>query len=254
MKINQLNRFQAFGGHLLGSVLVGLCSAALVFLVWYPWPFSFATGVTAIFVLLLSVDVIIGPCITLIVFNPAKKELKRDLTIVLLLQIGALLYGLHIVQIERPVYYVFGVDRFDLVYASDLTPENLAQVTDARFKTAPLTGPELVAAYIPGSDKERNEILFNAMARGEDLPQLPQYYVPYAERKQQVLDKAQPLDKLKPFNSARESEISSLIEKYSSIKEGVGFLPLRGKVEDLAVIVRKDSAEILEIKDLKPWE
>lgn len=253
MKIAQLNRFQAFGGHLLGSAFVALCFAALVFFVWYPWPFSFATGITAILLLLLAVDVVIGPIITLIVFNPAKKELKRDLAIVLLLQIGALLYGLHVVYIARPVYYVFGVNRFDLVYANDLTPENLEQVTDARYKTAPLDGPELVAAYIPESEV-RSIILFNAMTRGEDLPQLPQYYVPYAERKKQVLEQARPLEELKPFNEERGAEVLALIEKYRSIQEGVGFLPLKGKAEDLAVIVRKDSAEILEIKDLKPWK
>lgn len=253
MKINQINRLQAFGGHLLGSVFVGLCSAALVFLVWYPWPLPVATGVTAIFVILLSVDVVIGPCITLIVFNPAKKELKRDLTIVLLLQVGALLYGMHTVFIARPVYYVFNVDRFDLVYGNDLTPEKLDKVTDQRFKSHSILRPEVIAAQAPDTGEKRNKVLFSALAGGDDLPQLPQYYVPYAEQKKQVLERVHPLDELKPFNKERGDEISALIGKYALIKDGVGFLPLRGKVEDLTVIVSKDSAEVLEIVDLKPW-
>lgn len=250
----KINRYQAFGTHLIGSIFVGLCSAALVFLMWYPWPLPAATGVTTIFVILLSVDVVIGPCITLIVFNPAKKELKRDLAIVLLLQIGALLYGMHAVFAARPVYYVFNNDRFDLVYANDLTPEKMDKVADARFKSAPLWRPEFVAARLPGNTQARNEVLFSALAGGDDLPQLPQYYVPYAEQKAQVLERIHPLEDLKPFNKERGDEIKALIDKYGSIKEGVGFLPLRGKVEDLTVIVQRGSATVLEIKDLKPWQ
>ena len=254
MKINQINRFQAFGGHLLGSTIVGLFSSVLVFLIWYPWPLPAATGVTTVFVILLAVDVVIGPCITLIVFNPAKKELKRDLLIVLLLQVSALLYGIHTVFIARPVYYVFNKDRFDLVYANDLTSEKLDKVTDARFRSAPMLWPEVIAARTPDSTEARNEILFSAIGGGDDLPQLPQYYVPYADEKQQVQEHLRPLEELKAFNKDRGEDSAALIGKYASIKEGVGFLPLRGKVEDLTAIVRKDSAEVLEINDFKPWQ
>ena len=250
----QINRYHAFSFHLLVSIGIGFCSAALVFLLWYPWPLPVATGVTAIFLILLSVDVIIGPCITLIVFNPAKKELKRDLTIVALLQIGALFYGMHTVFVARPVYYVFNADRFDLVYANDLSQEKLDKVSDPRFKSLPFLRPKIIAAKTPTTSKERNEVLFSAAAGGDDLPQLPQYYVPYTEQIQQVLERIRPLDELKSFNKAREGDISALTEKYASAGKGVGFLPLRGKVEDLTVIVSKDSAEVLEILDLKPWQ
>ena len=249
----KINRFQAFGGHLFGSFVVALLCAALVFLVWYRWPLPVATGVAGIFAVLLAVDVVIGPCITLVVFNPAKKELKFDLAVVLILQISALLYGLHAVYIARPVYMVFNSDRFDLVYANDLNEEKLNKVTDKRFRSVPLWGTEAVGAAMPEDAKVRNEILFAAVAGGDDLPQLPQFYVPYADMKKQVQARIQPLEKLETFNKERASEVSVLISTYGSIKEGVGFLPLRGKVKDLTVIVRKDSAEVLAIKDLKPW-
>jgi F0F1-type ATP synthase assembly protein I len=133
----KLNRYQAFATHLVGSVAVALCSAALVFLVWYPDKLPQATGVTNIFLMLLAIDVLVGPVVTLIVFNTAKKELKRDLLIVLLLQLGALAYGLHAVFIARPAYSVFSVDRFELVLANDLTDDKLKKVTDARYKSPP---------------------------------------------------------------------------------------------------------------------
>jgi hypothetical protein len=252
-----ITRYQAFTRHLTGSITIGICCAALVFLVWYPWPLPIATGVTTIFLILLAVDVTIGPCITLIVFNPAKKErkeLRRDIAIVLLLQIGALLYGIHTVFIARPVYYVFNADRFDLVYANDLTTEKLDKVVNAAFKSLPLLHPEVIGAKRPGTPEERNKVLFSAISGGDDLPQLPEYYVPYADLKQDALIHIRPLEDIKPFNKDRESELASLIGKYASRQGGVGFLPLRGKVEDLTVIVGKDAAEVLEVVNFKPWQ
>lgn len=245
-----MNRFRAFGVHLSGSILIGLCAAALVFLVWYPAPLPAATGVAGIFLLLLTVDVVTGPCITFIVFNPAKKELKRDLTIVVLLQLSALCYGLYTVSVARPVYYIFNVDRFDLVFANDLSPEKLAKVGDARFQSIPLFGPQFAAAVEPTDLKERNDVLFNAADGGDDFAQVPKYYVPYADRKAQVLAHLKPLDGLRTFNPAREADVTVLVSKHA----GAGYLPIRGKTADLTAIVSRGSAEVLEIVELKPWQ
>ena len=249
----KLNRYQAFGLHLLGSVSVAFFSSALVFLVWYRWPLAAATGVTEIFAMLLAIDVVIGPCVTLIVFNPKKKKLKYDLAIVTVLQIAALLYGLHAVFIARPVYLVFNADRFDLVYANDLTVEKLRTVTDPRFKSIPLFGAKVVAAQSPDDVKARNKILFNALQGGDDLPQLPQYYVPYVDEKIQVQKRIHSLEELKSFNKDDKKKIEAIMEKYASIQGGIGFLPLKGKTKDLTVIVRRDSVAVIEVADLKPW-
>jgi len=60
------------------------------------------------------VDVILGPLITLTVFNRSKprSELVRDLTVVGLIQLAALGYGLWTVFVARPVHLVFEYDRF----------------------------------------------------------------------------------------------------------------------------------------------
>ena len=249
----KLNRYQAFSTHLMGSVAVALCSAALVFLVWYPDKLPRATGVTNIFLMLLAVDVVVGPIITLIVFNTAKKELKRDLVIVLLLQLCALAYGLHAVFIARPVYAVFSVDRFELAYANDLTDEKLQKVTDAHFKTPPVFGPEYISARRPGTSKERIDIAMGAVAGGDDVAQLPQFYAPYAEAKDLVLKRLEPIEKLRQFNKDKGPELDELMRKYAGRAGGVGYLPMRGKVQDLTVIVARDSAAVLESRDFNPW-
>lgn len=249
----KLNRYQASGSHLLGSMVVALCSTTLVFLVWYPGRLAQASGVTDIFLMLLAVDVIVGPFITLVVFNPAKKELKRDLLIVLLLQIAALLYGLHAVFVARPVYEVFSVDRFELVFANDLTDEKLAKVTAAQFKTVPLLGPKVIAARRPETSKERMAIALSAVSGGDDVAQLPEHYVPYAEARNLVVQRLQPLEKLRDFNKDDVARVDALVKRYAARSGGVGYLPMRGKVRDVTVVIGRDSGDVLETLLLNPW-
>ena len=249
----RFNRYQASGAHLLGSVGIGLVSAAAVFLMWYPGPLAAATGVTDIFLMLLAVDVVIGPFITLIVFNPAKKELKRDLSIVLLLQMAALLYGLHAVFIARPAYMVFNVDRFDLIYANELTDEKLATARDAQFKTVPVFGPQTIAARRPDSKKERSDLMFGSLAGGDDLHQMPQYYEPYANQTAGIVARLVPMEKLQDFNKSDASALSALKQKYAGRAVGIGYLPVKGRVKDLTAVIARDSAQVLELTTLRPW-
>lgn len=253
MKSPQVNRFHAFGWHLLVSLCVALLSAMLVFLLLYPGPLALASGVRDIYLLLLLVDVVLGPVITLIVFNPKKKELRRDLAVVVVVQLAALLYGLHAVYIARPVYVVFSMDRFDLVFANDFTEEKLAKVTKTDYQSLPLLGPEVIAARRPDDTKARNELLFGSLSGGDDLPQLPQYYLPYLEQKVDVLKRSQPLAVLKQFNQDKSSTVDTLVNKYAATKIDVAYLPLKGKVRDLVVIVNRNTGKVLEMVDLMPW-
>jgi len=247
------NRYQAFGTHLLGSTVVALISAALVFLVWYPVPLSAAMGVTAIFLILLGVDVVIGPVITLIVFDPAKKELRRDLAIVLLLQVSALLYGMHAVFIARPAFVVFNVDRFDVISANDLTEEGLAKAQDPELRNVPLWGPRTIAALRPQSREARNDLMFGALAGGEDLHQKPQYWAQYAPQRTDVVARLQPMEKLRSLNKDDADRVASLESKYAKYPGGIGFLAVKGKVKDLAAIVSRESGQVLEMAPLNPW-
>ena len=228
-------------------------SAALVFLLWYPGALASATGVTEIFLIILAVDVAVGPLITLIVFNLKKPELRRDLMIVLILQLAALFYGLHAVFAARPVYLVFAADRFDLVYANELTPEKLAKVQDPRFQSVPLGRPQLIAAKRPDDKQARADILFGALAGGDDLPQLPQYYVPLQNEKAAMLDRLQQLDKLKEFNRDDADRVSQLMKSYEVRLDKVGFVPVRGKVKDLTAVIDRDSGKVLDVLPLQPW-
>ncbi|MGE6390963.1 hypothetical protein ACQKDP_10315 [Psychrobacter pacificensis] len=71
--------------------------------------------------MILIVDLISGSLSTLVVYKKHKKTLKMDLTIIALIQLSALSYGLYSVYEARPVFIAYVVDRFDLVRANDIS-------------------------------------------------------------------------------------------------------------------------------------
>ncbi len=149
-------RIKAFLIHLGISLVVAVAAMALVFGLWYPSPLHAALGVTGIFLLLLAVDVVLGPCLTLVVFKPGKKTLVMDLTAIALLQLSALAYGVWTVAEGRPAWLVFAVDRFELVRVLDIDERKLEQA-DLAYRQPSLLGPQWVAASNPVDSDERND-------------------------------------------------------------------------------------------------
>ena len=96
------DKIRAFGLHALLSTFAATLGILVVFGLWYPPPLNTASGVTRIFLIVLAVDVVLGPLLTFVVFKRGKKTLKFDLAIIATLQIAALCYGMWTVAQGRP--------------------------------------------------------------------------------------------------------------------------------------------------------
>lgn len=185
-------RLSAAAIHLAASLLMALLAAALVFAVWYPYPYSEVSGGRALFSLVVMVDVILGPLLTLAIFNRAKpvRELRRDIAVVVLIQVAALGYGLWTVFVARPVHLVFEVDRFRVVHAVDVVTELLPRAP-VELKKVPLFGRGLLAVRPFSSADESAEATIAAL-HGVDLAARPDLWQSYAAGAAQVRKTAKP--------------------------------------------------------------
>lgn len=105
---------QAMGTHLLFSLLLVLVGFALL-LMWYPaWLFWSDGGIQVLW-LLVGVDLILGPALTFVVYNPTKSVRERilDLSLIILIQLGAFGYGMYQAYDQRSLT-VWYDDTFDL--------------------------------------------------------------------------------------------------------------------------------------------
>jgi len=204
-------RLRAAGIHLLISLAIAALAAALVFGLWYPQPYPELSGGRELFLLVVSVDVVMGPLITLAIFNRKKpwKELRRDLAIVGLLQLAALGYGLWTVAVARPVHLVFEYNRFRVVHAIEVPEELIAQAPPG-ITPLPFTGPDVLSLRPFKDSKEQFDSTMAAVA-GVSLSARPDLWQPYATARDEVLKEAKPVLALRQRFAARAAEIDAAV-------------------------------------------
>lgn len=245
-------RLRAGGVHLLGSALLASLVTLLVFCVWYPAPLATAQGVSGIVLMLIAIDVVIGPMVTTLVFKRGKKGMLMDMIIIVSLQLAAMLYGVHTIFIARPALIVFNIDRFDVVAASEMQPEGLALARAQGGPGLPWFGPRVEGANLPTDQKQRNALLFSVVKGGPDIPQLAQWHVPYEQVRKEVIARAHPLLELKALNGMSDAEWQAFTADLQNGGQGLGYLPMRAKARDGAVIVDRHSAAVVKIVLLNP--
>lgn len=162
--------------HLLASVVVAATAALLVIKIWYPFPHWQASGGAALLQLLIAVDVVAGPVLTLVVFNRLKprNELHRDLAVIGVLQFSALMYGLFSVHQSRPLFMIHEVDRFVVVYASDLSAEARAE-SIKRFQSTSDGQLPLIGLRATKAGAERMDAILQAL-EGKDRSMRPEFW------------------------------------------------------------------------------
>jgi hypothetical protein len=240
-------RIRAFAIHFSLSCVVGLATLYLVFGVWYPKPLHSALGVTEIFVILLGVDVILGPLLTLMVYKTGKKSLRFDLAVIVFLQALAFAYGLFTVSEGRPVWLVFNFDHFEAVqsYQLDRRHQDSAR---PEFRREPWRGPAWAALRVGVSDEERKAAFEDALKEGVFVAERPEFYVPLREAKVQLQQRAKPLSELERLNE--QGRVSEILAAWP---DADAFLPMMAKVEPVTVLINKESANVVAIVPLKPW-
>lgn len=229
-------RSRAAGLHLLVSAVVAGLAAFLVFALWYPGPYRLLAGGQHLFVLLTGVDVVIGPLLTFVVFNRAKgrRHLRRDLAVIVLLQLLALGYGLHTMYVARPVAMVFEVDRFRLITAKDVHLVELPKALPA-YRDLPVTGPWLLGARVPAAGAEKNEALFMGVS-GIDVAQRPTFWRDYEEAKPRAVARSRPIGDLLAHHSARASEARRQLAEMHAAEDTARFLPVVARTNAVAVL------------------
>jgi hypothetical protein len=253
------DRIYAFLIHLSISFSVAVLVSLVVFYVWYPAPLHEAVGVTNIFLMLMSIDIIVGPIITFLVYKRGKPSLKFDLSTIAVLQMVALSYGVYNVYEGRPAFVVFNVDMFQVTRLIDVDASSLETAKKANNPVAVIGwSPNWVSAVASKDPKRRQEIMFSSVQGGNDWPQLPELYVPLSETKDKLLEKSKPLQELqkiyentKTKNAAIDAEIKTLLAK--DPKGQTKWLPLQGGVKDMVVLLDGITAQVLKIVDITPW-
>ncbi|MCZ4306425.1 hypothetical protein O4G98_16935 [Zoogloeaceae bacterium G21618-S1] len=225
--------------HLLGSAVVALICSALVFLLWYPYPYSELVGGKELFLIVLAVDLVCGPLLTLIVFDPEKprSELFRDIGMVIAMQFAALGYGLYSVAEARPVFLGFEGNRFRVVTLPEIDISAMGEAEPGFRDFSLLGGPRLIGVRVAqGTDPDFRESVQLSL-QGLHSSFRPSRWVEFDSQREQVLGEMKPVENLRKRYPAEVLQIDEAVQA-SGLDDGkIGFLPLVAKTNSSWVVL-----------------
>ncbi len=248
--ISWKQRFGAAAVHLAISLLIAALAAWLVFAVWYPFPYREISGGRELFLLVVGVDVMMGPLITLAIFdrNKPRRELRLDLAVVGLLQLSALAYGLWTVALARPVHLVYEIDRFRVVHAVDV-PQELLDRTPVGVSALPWFGPTMLAVRPFRSEAERTDATIAALG-GVSLGARPDFWVQYGASREQVLKAAKPVSALALRFPLQAAKIDALLRAAGRDPNKTAWLPLIARNNAWTAFIDEATAEVVAFMPL----
>lgn len=119
--------FKAMSVHFGLSLLVAIVIALLVFTAWFPYPYRELAGGSELFMLVIAVDLVCGPLLTLVLYSPSKprREMLTDISLIVAIQLLALCYGIWNVWQVRPLYLIHEANSFFIISRSNIDVSNL---------------------------------------------------------------------------------------------------------------------------------
>lgn len=243
-------KFKASIIHLLISLVIIGAFYLFVLNVWYPEPYFQVSGLLGIMLMLVTIDLIIGPLLTFIVFKPKKSSLKFDLSVIAAIQIAALTYGAITIYEGHPVYVAYAVDRFTLVSVKDVDPQ---QAIHDEFKVSTFGKPVLVYAKPPTKLEDRQKLLFESLKTGVDLENYAEYYEPIEQYTDDILSRSINIEKILSFPNSKK-RIEYFLEQQGKEANEFAYLPLVGKGKTMLWALDKKDARPVAVLDIDPWE
>jgi len=248
-----MSRWKAAAIHLFISLAIALIIGFIFLKIWYPPPFFSAAGADELMLLLVGVDVTLGPLITLIIFRSGKPGLKFDLAFIALVQCCSLAYGLSIVLQSRPVFLVAAIDRFTLVFANQLDAAALQKGKQAEFQQLSWGGPRLVGATLPVDAQKKSDLLFSSASTHEDIEHMPEFYVPYEQQTQAIIEHARKLDTLRAKHPEATHQIDEVALRNQIDVSDLAYLPLIARKHDLSMLISISTGKPVQAISVDPW-
>jgi hypothetical protein len=241
-------RSKAFGFHLLGSACFMALLLGAFYLGWYRWPGWYLAGASTIALMMLGFDVVLGPLLTFVIANPNKprRELARDIGIIVCVQIIAAGYGATTLWNGRVLYYVFSQRFLEIVQASDLDAEQVAlgKKLDPGFAPHWYSLPRWIYAPLPKDDKVREQIVSSSILGGNDVIQMPRYYQPWEKALPELRRELRVVDKMGEFSLREKKTLTERMKERNLDPNQPIAIPMMGRARPLLAVIDPASVRI----------
>lgn len=161
-----MSRWKASGIHFLMSLIALLVLLICILALWFPGILFSADGGWAGLRIVIGVDLVLGPLMTLIVFKSGKPGLKFDLTCIAIAQISMMAIGSWIIYQERPLALILAYDTFYSVSKKEFDDYGKDVAILNEF---PGRSPKLLYVELPDSDVSADIVNMRGFFIGDPL-------------------------------------------------------------------------------------
>lgn len=230
-----ISKTRALAIHLVLSALILIPFAILIAFYWFPAPLFFTDGGWQGLRIMLFVDMVIGPTLTFLVFNPSKsiRELTLDFSVIAMVQSAALTYGYINVDSQRPLAVVFNEGAFVAVSKDRLALQTVAPETWEALKPGP---PYWVYVRKPSSYKEQIEWLKQSVNDKIMEHEIVASYAPLAAHLKDLAAVSKTPDDPPDF----AEELQPILDKNGLTADQVLLLPLSGYYRAATLIFNRE--------------
>jgi len=244
-----MTKVKAFTSHLGISLIIFLGILSLLIFAWFPPPFFTSDGGWQGIRIIAGVDLVLGPLLTLIVFKPGKPGLKFDLSVIGLMQLSALAWGIWMLHHERPVAAVYADNYFAPVSYSDIKPFGM---TRQKFQMLGDKPPYWIFSDLPKNPDKLQKVRISALRRGLPMSRLVEYYKPIdAQAMREIRDKSIDMQRWLKNKPAELKRYRQFLAEHGGGEELV-FLPWRARKHYEIIALDSKTRKYVGTLDLWP--
>lgn len=231
------------------SALVGLAFAAVLAFAWYPGPLFTSGGAARLASIVVTVDVVLGPLLTFVVYRAGKRGLRFDLTVIVTLQVLALAYGAHAAFVSRPVFIAVTPYSAQVMHANEIVFE---PVPRPPYDRLPFSGPVTVWVPPPSDPEERAAMLDSVLSGGADVEARPAYYHYLEEADEAFWARLRPLAELISYHPEEERRVMRWLARRGAPSiDGLHYLPLFTRQGEIVMVIDPEARRSLGPLDLR---
>jgi len=240
-----------------GLIHLGLSAIVYVFLMylilfeWYPQPYFAVDGGWQGVQLLTGVDLVLGPVLTLMVYRLGKPGLKMDLTLIGLIQLAALAWGVYTVHDQRTGAVVFAGYNFETL--------NVHQVKEAGDRAVRLVSesnskPPYVIMPFPKTYEERKKIYQLSFDTGTPFSKMGDRFEPATPENRRIpLQYAIDTEKRSESSPEFKQRLAEFLARHGGKAGDYAFVPLAARYGTaLLVLDKKDASIVGSVPDGSP--
>lgn len=215
----------------------------ILFTLWYPEPFFTAGGGWQGLKIIASIDIVLGPLLTLVVFNPSKslRELKLDLSVIGIMQLCAFCWGIFTVYQQRPVAAVFYDECFYTVSANELSSQNYALSELKRYSDL---SPPLIFVERPTDTEGLKKFLARMRDDGIGPHLQTDNYQALTKHFNELSNARLNIEKLRSKSVDLNKQIEKFLQNSGLAPSDIQFYLLKAKYQDM-VLIFKTNGELV---------